>query len=257
MYRWKAWRDSRSRVAVYFAAALAIGVLCGLSLLTDVRWHEYWVLMEPRVVTGRWDFHLEMTFWGMAPAKDYGEYFAVLAAVILGIMSVGRELSAGTMPFLLTRPCRRSSFVLADWLIGLSTVVIIPGLMVLVMIPCLVAAHAAGPGNAFTTLPGAWAVAAAVYGLTYFCTLLAGHSAKGLILSVAAILTYLWLPTALNEWWHIGTLLAAQEWTLNSFGGWWWWQGARNLQWAPLFFWLALACGFLVASTVVIRKREV
>jgi len=96
---------------------------------------------------------------------------------------------------------------------------------------------------------------AAVYGLSYFTTLAAGSAAKGLTLSVAVLMTYSFLPTALDEWWHSDTLLRATDWTLRA---------SRNnawpltpFEWGPTAFWLALAAGFFGASLAWIRYREV
>lgn len=255
MYRWKAWRDCRSRVAIYSAAALAVGFLWGLDFLADEWNHAYWVVEVPKAVLGRWDFRSNLTLGATSTVSIYGCYFALLPALILGATSVGREYSAGAMPFLLTRPCRRRSFVFGDWITGTTAIVILPGLLTLGLVPFLLFVRAAGPGNVFTVLPGLWTVAFAIYGLSHFCTLLAGHTAKGLILSTAIIVTYLWLPTALNEWWHIGSPLAATNWTLRMFD--WDWPYLLEFHWVLVFFWLALAGGLLAASMALIRNREV
>jgi hypothetical protein len=100
-----------------------------------------------------------------------------------------------------------------------------------------------------------WVLGAAIYGLSHFSTLVAGSASKGLILSVATVLTYYFLPTALHEWWHTDTLLRATDWTLRGFryGAW----PLSAFDWSVTAFWLAAAVGFLGASLAWIRFREV
>jgi hypothetical protein len=172
----------------------------------------------------------------------------------LGASSTGREYGAGTMNFVLTRPCSRRNFILTDWTVGLTAMVIIVGGLALGALPFLFLIHAKDPGNVLAGLPLLWIWGAAIYGLSYFTTLVAGSAPKGLILSVATVSMYSGLPTALHEWWHKDALLRAREWTLRGFklGAW-----RSPFDWSVAAFWLAVAAGFLAASLAWIRWREV
>ena len=133
-------------------------------------------------------------------------------------------------------------------------VIILSGLAFPVL-PFLCAIHAKGPGNVLAGLPPLWVLGAAVYGLAHFTTLVTGSASGGLTLSVATLLTYGFLPTALNEWWHTNALLKAVDWTLRplEYGAW----PLSPFDWSAIAFWLAVAAGFLGASIAWIRWREV
>jgi ABC-type transport system involved in multi-copper enzyme maturation permease subunit len=185
----------------------------------------------------------------------FGPIAALLAGLSLGANSVGREYGAGTMHFVLTRPTRRRNFVLSDWTVGLTAMVIIVGGLAFPLLLFLCLIHAKGPGNVLAGLPGLWLLGAAIYGLSYFTTLEAGSAPKGLILSAAAVLSYSFLPTALHEWWHTNTLLRATEWTLQVLKEDAW--PLSPFDWSVTAFWLAVTAGFLGASVAWIRFREV
>src|SRR3990172_1622800 len=107
------------------------------------------------------------------------------------------------MPFLLTRPARRRSFVWTDWQLGMTQMVAISAMMLLGAIPFLVYTSRAYVGRSWPLLPGCVVLASALYGLTHFMTVLTGSSMKGLSAAVAAVLFYMFLPGALDEWWHV------------------------------------------------------
>jgi ABC-type transport system involved in multi-copper enzyme maturation permease subunit len=254
MYLWKTWHDSRTRVVVYILAALSMGLLSGLDVVTWANWHTLWLTLErPMHARSYWDFYGELTFdllrWRVI---GYGEVAALLAGLSLGASGVGREYGAGTMHFVLTRPRARRSFVFTDWMTGLTAMVIVVGALAYGVLPFLWLAHAQGPGNILIGLPGLWALGAAIFGLASFTTLVAGSAPKGLVLSVAGVLTYFFLPTALYEWWHMDTLIKAQGWTLQILS-----RDSYHFHWSVTAFWLAAAASFLGASLLWIKFREV
>jgi ABC-type transport system involved in multi-copper enzyme maturation permease subunit len=258
MYQWKAWHDSRARVTLYILAALGSGVLFGLDVLADANFHAYW--KELYSASHRhffnYDFSMDVPFWMLNwVVRDYGQIAALLAGLSLGACSVGGEYGAGTMHFVLTRPEARRNFVLTDWKVGLPAMVIVVASLAFPLVPYLSLAHAKGPGNVLAGLPALWVLGAAVFGLSYLTTLAAGSAAKGLTLSIAALLTYSFLPTALDEWWHSDLLLRATDWTLRAFRNNAW--PLTPFEWGPTVFWLAVAAGFLGASLAWIRYREV
>ena len=288
MYLWKAWHDSRTRVVVYILAAICVGVMSGLNAMSSANWHSYIMaylrphLSRPlltRPAFGAYyyniDFRMEVTISAlvsyvvlgyhgtMAPMimmlsfgyVGQGPLAVLLAGLGLGATSIGREYAAGTMNFVLTRPGPRRNFILTDWTVGLTGMVIILSGLAFPLLPFLCWLHAKGPGNVLAGLPALWAVGAAVYGLSHFTTLVAGSAPRGLILSVATILTYFFLPSALHEWWHTDALLRATQWTLRpiEYGAW----PLSPFEWGATGFWLAIAAGFLGASVAWIRFREV
>jgi len=256
MYLWKAWHDSRNRVVLYILAAVSVGVLFGLDVMSWANWHAYWMTISPVRLRSNFNFDMEVTFYTLDwLVLDYGPIVVLLVGLSLGASSAGREYGAGTMNFVLTRPAPRTNFVLTDWTVGLTAMVITVGGLALGALPFLCLVHAKGPGNVLAGLPALWVLGAAIYGLSHFTTLVAGSSAKGLILSVATVLTYSFLPTALHEWWHADALLGATQWTLRTFeyGSW----PLSSFDWSVTSFWLAVTAGFMGASLAWVRWREV
>ena len=256
MYPWKVWRDSRSRIAIYTLAALSTGILFGLQALASDASYRAYVLTYPRYRAYFSPGYQELSF---VPRFSnyvlvYGQYFALLSALILGAASVGKEYAAGTMNFLLTRPCPRRNFVLTDWKISISALIVIIGALGFGIYPFFVFARAAGPGNVLALLPGLWAVAIALFGLSHFTTALAGSTARGIILAAGAAVAYTQLPIALKLWWHSDWAYDATEWTFRMFE--WSW-GPPRIDWPPTIFWLVVAAGFLAGSAAVLRYREV
>jgi len=280
MYLWKAWHDCRARIALYTLAAVSIGVLCGLEIVSWAYRHNANLMLSayrhsfvsPRFYN--YDFRMDITFYALHWALvgyfghtdishfvlywdfiGYGPMVLLLAGLSLGASSLGREVGAGTMNFVLTRPCPRRDFILTDWTVGVTGIVIILSGLAFPMLPFLHIVHAKGAGNILAGLPALWVLGAAVYGLSYFTTLVAGSASKGLTLSAAGLLTYAFLPTALYEWWHTDTLLRAVNWTLMplEYGAW----PLSPFDWGATAFWLVVAAGFLGASLAWIRWREV
>jgi ABC-type transport system involved in multi-copper enzyme maturation permease subunit len=280
MYLWKAWHDCRARIALYILAAVSIGVLCGLEALTWANFHDAYLMLHPhrhsRVTAPfyNYDFRMNITFYMLREVAlgyfgrwassffllpwdflGYGPFFLLLTGLSLGASSVGREVGASTMNFVLTRPCPRRNFILTDWTVGLTGMVVILSGLAFPVLPFLHAIHAKGPEIVLAGLPPLWVLGAAVYGLAHFTTLVTGSAARGLTLSVAALLTYGLLPGALNEWWHIDALLKAVDWTLRPLGYDAW--PLSPFDWSATAFWLAVSAGFLGASIAWIRRREV
>jgi ABC-type transport system involved in multi-copper enzyme maturation permease subunit len=280
MYLWKAWHDCRARIALYILAAVSIGVLCGLEVVKWTNFHDAYLTLHPyrhSLLTApiyNYDFRMDITFYTLRWAVvgyfgrwaisffvlhwdsiGYGPMVMLVTGLSLGASSVGREVGASTMNFVLTRPCPRRNFVLTDWTVGLTGMVIILSGLAFTVLAFLYAVHAKGPGNVLAGLPALWVLGAAIYGLAHFTTLMTGSASKGLILSVATLVTYSSLPTALNEWWHTDTLLKAVNWTLRplEYDAW----PLSPFDWSATAFWLAVAAGFLGASLAWIRWREV
>jgi hypothetical protein len=240
---------------VYILAALSVGALGGLDVISEANWHAYWMTIPRLRFVFDYNFYMDVALWMLHWSVLSGQKAALLAGLSLGASSTGREYGAGTMNFVLTRPSRRRNLVLMDWTVGLTAIVIIVSGLAFPMLPFLCLVHAQGAGIVLAGLPALWVLGAAIYGLSHFTTLVAGSAPKGLILSVATVLTYFFLPTALHEWWHTDALLRATQWTLRPFeyGAW----PLSPFDWSAIGFWLAVAVSFLGASVAWIRWREV
>jgi len=279
MYLWKAWHDCRARVGLYIVATVTIAVLCGLGVIAQANsYHAFFMLhpYRPQAHAGFYNFSFEMDIpfwtlhgtilgwgatWNFANFPMFWEVFGfgsmamLLAALSLGVSGVGKEYGAGTMNSVLTRPAPRWNFILTDWIVGLTGLVIILSGLAFPLLPFLYAIHAKGPGNILAGLPTLWVLGAAIYGLSHFTTLVTGSASKGLTLSAATLLTYSFLPAALHEWWHMDALLKATQWTMGAFD-WDAWP-LSPFNWGATIFWLVVAVGFLAASLAWITFHEV
>ena len=278
MHLWKAWHDCRSRIVLYVLATVSIAVLSGLQAVTWANINDAYLMMHPYGRVSFYtpfftDFRMNIPFYALrgdaigyfgideityvfhVGVLGYGPIVLLLTSLSLGAGSVGREYGAGTMTFVLTRPGQRWKFILTDWVVGLTGMVIILGGLAFPVVPFLCAIYAKSPGNVLACLPALWVVGAAIYALSHFTTLVAGSGSRGLVLSVAAILTYFFLPNTLHEWWHTDALLRATQWTLRpfAFGAW----PLSPFDWGAIGFWLAVTAGLLGASVAWIRFREV
>jgi ABC-type transport system involved in multi-copper enzyme maturation permease subunit len=279
MYLWKAWHDCRARVVLYIIATVSVAVLSGMELIARANYHRAFLTLHPyaaQLHSGfyNYSFELDITFWtlhgtvlgsGLAwnlanfsllwEVFGFGSMVMLLAALSLGASGVGREYGAGTMNSVLTRPAPRRNFILTDWVVGLTGLVIILSGLAFPLLPFLYAIQAKGPGNILAGLPALWVLGAAIFGLSHFTTLVSGSASKGLTLSAATLLTYSFLPWALHEWWHKDAPFKAAKWTLGAFD-WDAWP-LSPFNWGATVFWLAVAAGFLAASLAWIRWREV
>lgn len=180
---------------------------------------------------------------------------AIWAALALGATSVGREYGSGTMAFVLTRPQSRWRIVWDDWMLGVAEICIILSMVTIGMTPFLALTSRIYLGLSGALLPGALAVGACLYGLTQFLTMLTGSSMKGTSATVAAILFYLFLPSALDEWWHIKWPQKVVDLSLSIFDHDWY----RLLfpSWEVTILWALVALIFPLLSQWLIEKREV
>jgi len=250
MYLWKAWRDTRSRLALYSLAGVALGVLCGSDVLASANYRHLWH------ANGRWDFDSLIFSGELYWLEMVGLAAALFTGLLLGATSVGRAYGEGAMSFVLTRPAARRNLVLVDWTVGLTGVVISLSGLVYVVYPFLSYVEVRGPGNILGILPALWLVGAAVFGLAHFTTLVGGSLGKGLILSVAVVLSYGFFPSVLQDWWHVDFLSKPVDWTfriLECHRSW----PFGPFEWTGMFFWLAVTVGFFAASVAWIRYREV
>jgi hypothetical protein len=104
-------------------------------------------------------------------------------------------------------------------------------------------------------LPAVVAVAACLFGLTQFLTLLTGSSAKGLSATIAVVLFYLFLPSALDDWWHISWPSKVTDLSLSVFDR-EWFEPSFPL-WEVTLLWAIVGLIFPFLSQWLLERREV
>ena len=201
MYLWKYWRETR----IAFCASLAcIAILFVM------------VLGEPAFSSnGNSPFrHLAGVF---SIALIVQAFPVVFVAWVFGSYGAGRDLGEKSGSYLFTRPATRTSFVWRDWGYGnlqlLAIVVLLNAVIGFQIYRILLSMGdplhgklllASGPVS-LTALVGltcvaAFLLAALIFSLTYFSTVLTKHS-KGLMLAAGIMLGYFILGAILNHYW--------------------------------------------------------
>jgi hypothetical protein len=73
--------------------------------------------------------------------------------------------------------------------------------------------------------------------------------------TIAAVLFYVFLPSALDQWWHIRWPLRVQDLSLSVFG--WDWDWFSSPLWEITILWAMVALIFPFMSQWLIEHREV
>ena len=202
MYLWKYWRETR----IAFCVGLtAIAVL-------------FLLIFKERnlIISGSPPFD---QFARILPVALIAQTFPVsFFAWLFGSAGVGRDLGDGSGSYLFSRPTSRGFYVWRDWGFGLAQLLVIVVLLNVVLgfqIYRLLLAVAADPFHGRLVLAGgpvplallvglncivAFLLAALVFGLTYFSTILIKHS-KGVMLAAGVLLGYIILETVMKHYW--------------------------------------------------------
>jgi len=255
MYRWKSWHDSRQRLALYAAACLAIGVTQGLHLWNSYSFEVAWIAASKNPRLKLWDPSLDFWYWAMNVVAEFLLPAIIWSALAFGFTSVGNEYASGAMAFVLTRPQKRWRIVWDDWLLAVAEICFVLSMLIVGIAPFLYSTSKIYVAFTGLILPGALAVAACLYGLTQFLTLLTGSSARGLSATVAVVLFYDMFPTALDEWWHIKWPLKVEALSLSIFEPRWDWLSFSL--WEITILWALVALIFPFLSQWLIERREV
>lgn len=256
MYRWKCWHDSRDRLVLYGGAGFVVTALIGVDV-----WREYLSQVAATAAFPRlqhyywWNPSLNGWAWGMDLLAELMFPAAIWLALVFGFTSVGREYGSGGMAFVLTRPQNRWRIVWDEWLLAVAEICVVLSMLIVGIAPFLYLINKIYVGFTGLILPGALAVAACLYGLTQFLTLLTGSSSRGLSATVAVILFYVFLPGALNDWWHIGWPLRVADLSLSVFDR--KWDEMPHLSWEVILLWSMVALIFPLLSQWLIERREV
>jgi ABC-type transport system involved in multi-copper enzyme maturation permease subunit len=251
MYAWKCWHDTRSRLALYASACLIVGMLAGINAVAELRWYGYW----SEYINRTWDYLPWVWMSAIIILRPCTVIAAFWAALSFGATSVGAEYGAGTTDFLLTRPRSRKYFAWTGWSIAMVEItgVLVAG--VIGSMPFLESTSGRGNWQTFGLLPGMLLIAAVVYGLTHFLAVVTRSGMKGLSSSVAVILFFTLLPTALDEWWHVKWPLRIQNWFSPIYD---WLPGDRmHLTWSAVLVCALVALAFPLLSQMWMERRQV
>lgn len=255
MYRWKCWYDSRDRLMLYAGCCLAVGAIIGLDLWGFYSLEVAWIATTTNPRFKLWNPSFDVWAWGMYLLAELLIPAFILSILAFGFTSVGREYDSGAMTFVLTRPQRRWRIVWDEWSLAVAEICLVLSMLIIGMTPFLYMITKIYVGFTGLILPGVLAVAVCLYGLTQFLTLLTGNSAKGLSATIAVVLFYLFLPGALNDWWHISWPSKVADLSLSIF----------DRDWYRLSFpsgeitllWALVALIFPFMSQWLIERREV
>jgi hypothetical protein len=192
MYLWKCWRDTRTVLAV---SLLCIGVLFVSIVSKDVVIDHYAPFENlPNI----FPFALTLQAFPIS-----------FVAWLLGSFGVGRDLGERSGSYVFTRPKSRAYFVWCDWGVGMAQLLPIVALLNLVLGVLLhrIIVAVGDPLHGSVVIAGkpvtlafivwlnfgtAFLLAALVYSLTYFSTVLLKH-AKGIIYGAGVLVGYLFL----------------------------------------------------------------
>jgi hypothetical protein len=206
MYLWKYWRETR----------LAFGAsLIGIAVLLVLVYRSSPITIEPRP-----------SFAGLSALLPAILFFQAVPIIFLswlyGSCGVGRDLGEKSGSFVFSRPRSRAFFVWRDWSFGLvQLLAIVVGInMVLGYELYRLLAGFGDPFHGSFLLSGrpvsvpvivslncavAFLLAALVFGLTYFSTVLA-KSAKGVMLGAGILVAYIALKEVAAHYWPWITL---------------------------------------------------
>jgi hypothetical protein len=198
VYLWKYWRETR---LIFIVSLMAIALL--------------FVLVAS-----------EVAFQGGPPPNLLASVFAILLPIqifpigfvawLLGSYGVGRDLGEKSGSYLFTRPASRGSFVWRDWGYGAAQLLVIVAFLNIVigyqvyrvMVSSGDALHgslllANGPIKlAFLValeFVSAFLVAALVFSITYFSTVIVKHS-RGVMLAAGGLLGYVILQAIVKHY---------------------------------------------------------
>lgn len=255
MYSWKSWHDSRHRLVLYAGACWAVGTIIGLGFWgTYCRWVA-WRAISTNPRFKFWDLPFDAWSWGMAVINGFMLPAVLWSALVLGACSVGREYGSGAMAFILSRPQKRWRIVWDEWAISVAEICVILSMLILGITPFFYSISKIYVTFSGLILPGVLAVAACLYGLSQFMTLLTGNSAKGLSATIAVILFYVFLPSALDQWWHISWPLKVTGLSLSVFDTEWYQLAFPS--WQVTLLWALVALIFPFMSQWLIERQEV
>jgi len=241
MYFWKCWRDSRTRFIFFLSVAT---VCCVLFTIMAADFH--------RGGPASGALHL----WSDVAEGVLGMFcsiIALFAALSLAVQSIGQEFKEQTLGFLLTRPRRRRYWIWRCWFTGVCELF---GVILLAVAATFMALSFLS-GYVYTwrllaTILPLFVGASAVYGLTYFLTVLARSGEQGVSYGMGILVLDLFLPVAAH-YWHVhlssvgSFILAGCVWAARP---------KLAFPLGQLAIYAAVALAFPLAAQLVLERAE-
>lgn len=213
MYLWKCWRETRW----IFGIALACVLLAALLSLQIPPPH---VTITHEVSNGHGVVQTHSENNALLPLlaipKSAGLWFypqllpLALLAWFLGGRGLGHNLGESSGNFLLTRPWRRSRFILADWAVGIGellTIIVLINLLYAVQVYRFRGYFGLATNSqqllAYTAVLclASLAVSGLVYGITYCFTIITQHG-RGAIFAGGCLVAYPIVSAIVHDYWH-------------------------------------------------------
>lgn len=182
MYFWKCWRDTRGVFFVFFGAMIAVA---GINRCITADWFG-WSSALFATNHGQAALTADLILRSFTPLIP-------LAGFVIGALGVGVEFQKRTLPFLLTRPRSRRSFLWSSWLAGALEV----SFLAILAVWFYAARVRIGDDTPrISWLGGLRAVMALViialviYSLTFCLTVLSKKEQRGTTAAVAVVFSY-------------------------------------------------------------------
>lgn len=252
MYLWQYWRDTRRPVYIYLGALLLFVLIWLAGMIHANLIHH---------ISGRlWESTVAITFAATLLC-------ALVMTFVLGNNNVGSDIQKGTGDFLLTRPRPRHYFVWAGWAAGMAEILVLMTISAVVALGC--STLAVGPAlwqqarwtirlnsDALLTSVPIFAIklvllAAVVFGLTYFLTVLFKNAARGVVTSLAIVFGYYAMSEVLKQW--AGISLPALDFAQHAVTLAPWYLAPR----VEIPFWTIVALAFPFGAQVALNRSDI
>ncbi|MGH9604854.1 MAG: hypothetical protein ACRD3N_04055 [Terracidiphilus sp.] len=255
MYLWQYWRDTRRPIYIYLGSLFLFVLIWAIGMTS---------MPTAYTVNGSaenlWEIAVVMTF-------TVTLLCALIMTFVLGNNNVGSEIQKGTGDFLLTRPQPRHYFVWAGWAAGMVEIVALMAISAAVALGCMTIAagpalwrqarwtarlNTQGPITSVTLIAmNLVLLAAVIFGLTYFLTVLFKNAARGVVTSMAIVFGYYAMSEVLRLW--AGISLPAFNFAQHAVTVVPWYLAPR----VEIPFWTILAIAFPFGAQVALNRSDI
>jgi len=252
MYLRQYWRDTRRPFYIYLSVLLLFVLIWLTGMIHANRIH--------RISGNLWEPTVAITFVVTLLC-------ALVMTFVLGNNNVGSEIQKGTGDFLLTRPRPRHYFVWAGWAAGMAEIVALMTISAVVALGC--STLAVGPAlwrqarwtirlntdGPITNVPliavKLVLLAAVIFGLIYFLTVLFKNAARGVVTSLAIVFGYYAISEVLKQW--AGISLPALDFAQHVITPVPWYLAPR----VEIPVWTILALAFPFGAQVALNRADI
>jgi hypothetical protein len=259
MYVWKCWRDSRSRFIFFVIVISAVCVLFTIYAATPGGRTGFFRVGPASDVAYLWSWVATTLLQALTTI------IALFAGLVLAPSSVGQEYQQQTLGFLFTRPRSRKYLNWTCWSVGACEILGLIATSVLGTFATLVCvSRYIYSWLLLAAILPLFVGAVAVYSMTYFLTVYARSSEKGLSYGVGILVISCFLPLAqpqlnhvLSHVWYGHVLHLASFLSLMWTGCGWIIAPAGAFPIGALIFYALLALAFPMLAQLVLERREV